>query len=180
MRTLRKSFLLAAMAAALPYYMSDETASAAPIEDPNAGASAADVSQESGTMPSATTATNASDTGATAEAAGDAGNAVADAAASGGATESAVASSADAPAPTAAASTAPTNDDTGKVEIAADSHAEAKDRFAGLLARMHQFEHEAIDELRADLVAIGTLLHLHSKAATTAQTTGDYKAADLS
>ncbi|MFM0507667.1 hypothetical protein [Paraburkholderia sp. RL17-373-BIF-A] len=196
MRTLRKSLLMAAMAAALPFYMADETASAAPGEDPNAGASAAAASQESGTTQSATTATTGSDTDGTAagdagnasaatassdtsstsqatdatQTTGDAGNAAAGADASTGATASAAASSGN----------APLNENTGKVEIATGSHAEAKDRFAGLLARLHQFENEAIDELRADLVAIGTLLHLHSKASTTAQTTGDYKAEDLS
>jgi len=196
MRTLRKSLLMAAMAAVLPFYMADETASAAPSEDPNAGASAAAASQESGTTQSATTATTGSETVDTAageagnasagtassdtsntsqatdatKTTGEAGNAAAGADASTGATASAAALSDD----------APLNENTGKVEIATDSHAEAKDRFAGLLARLHQFENEAIDELRADLVAIGTLLHLHSKASTTAQTTGDYKAEDLS
>jgi hypothetical protein len=215
MRTHRKSLLMAAMFAAFPFYMADETASAAPGEDPNAGASAAAASQESDTTQSATTATTGSDTGGTAaddagnasaatassdtsstsqatdatQTTGEAGNAAAGADASTGATVSAAASSGNTFVPidppivllnTADAGSAPLNENTGKVEIATDSHAEAKDRFAGLLARLHQFENEAIDELRADLVAIGTLLHLHSKASTTAQTTGDYKAEDLS
>lgn len=211
MRTHRKSLFLAMMAIAMPFYMSDETASAAPSEDPNAVASAADASQESGTTQSATTATDGSATDTTAAAAGDTGNADAGAAASTGATESAAASSGDAPVvaevpadaantqpaivadPSAfghvqtdatgqvtAASTVTTNESTGKVEVAPDAHAEAKDRFAGVLAKLHQFEDEALDELRADLVAIGTLLHLHSAASGTAQSTGDYKAADLS
>jgi hypothetical protein len=221
MRTLRKSILMAAMAAALPFYMADETASAAPGEDPNAGVSAADASQESGTTQSATTATTGSDTAGTAagevgnanaasassdtsstspatdatQTAGDVGNAAAGAGASTGATASAAASSGDAPVlaevPAAGDTASLGTDANGSlippfvpagdtVNVPADSHAEAKDRFAGLLAKLHQFEDEAIDELRADLVAIGTLLHLHSKASTTAQTTGDYKAEDLS
>lgn len=200
MRTLRKSILLSAMAAALPFYMSDETAAGAPGEDPNAGASAADVSQESGTTQSATTATNDADTGVTAE--GDAGNVGAGADASTGATASAAASNSDAPVlsevsgqDSAAALAGDTSslatDANGTpivqipaagdtVNVPVDSHAEAKDRFAGLLAKLHQFEEEVADELREDLIAIGTLLHLHSKASTNAGATGDYKAGDLS
>ncbi len=75
---------------------------------------------------------------------------------------------------------APVNENTGKVEVAADAHAEAKDRFAGLLAKLHQFEDEAIDELRTDLLAIATLLHLHTRASSSAATTGTYKPGDLS
>jgi hypothetical protein len=200
MRTLRKSILLSAMAAALPFYMSDETAAGAPGEDPNAGASAAGDSQESGTTQSATTATNDADTGVTAE--GDAGNVGAGADASTGATASAAASNSDAPVlsevsgqDSAAALAGDTSslatDANGTpivqipaagdtVNVPVDSHAEAKDRFAGLLAKLHQFEEEVADELREDLIAIGTLLHLHSKASTNAGATGDYKAGDLS
>jgi hypothetical protein len=200
MRTLRKSILLSAMAAALPFYMSDETAAGAPGEDPNAGASAAGASQESGTTQSATTATNDADTGVTAE--GDAGNVGAGADASTGATASAAASNSDAPVlsevsgqDSAAALAGDTSslatDANGTpivqipaagdtVNVPVDSHAEAKDRFAGLLAKLHQFEEEVADELREDLIAIGTLLHLHSKASTNAGATGDYKAGDLS
>lgn len=200
MRTLRKSILLSAMAAALPFYMSDETAAGAPGEDPNAGASAAGASQESGTTQSATTATNDADTGVTAE--GDEGNVGAGADASTGATASAVASNSDAPVlsevsgqDSAAALAGDTSslatDANGTpivpiapagdtVNVPVDSHAEAKDRFAGLLAKLHQFEEEVADELREDLIAIGTLLHLHSKASTNAGATGDYKAGDLS
>ncbi|EIF30954.1 hypothetical protein BCh11DRAFT_06466 [Burkholderia sp. Ch1-1] len=74
----------------------------------------------------------------------------------------------------------PVNENTGKVEVAADAHAEAKDRFAGLMARLHKFENEAVDELKSDLMAIATLLHLHTNASASAATTGDYKPADLS
>jgi hypothetical protein len=201
MRTLRKSILLSAMAAALPFYMSDETAGAAPGEDPNAGASAADVSQESGTTQSATTATDESGTAGTA-AAGEQGNGEAGADASTGATASAAASNSDAPVlsevsgqDSAAALAGDTSslatDANGTpivpiapagdtVNVPVDSHAEAKERFAGLLAKLHQFEEEVADELREDLIAIGTLLHLHSKASTNAGATGDYKAGDLS
>jgi len=201
MRTLRKSLLMAAMAAALPFYMSDETAGAASSEDPNVGASAAENSQESGTTQSATTATNESDTVDTGVA-GEAGNGAAGADASTGATESAAVSNSDAPVlsevsgqDSAAALAGDTSslatDANGTpivpipaagdtVNVPVDSHAEAKDRFAGLLAKLHQFEEEVADELREDLIAIGTLLHLHSKASTNANATGDYKAGDLS
>lgn len=201
MRTLRKSILLSAMAAALPFYMSDETAAGAPGEDPNAGASAAGASQESGTTQSATTATNESDTVGTGVA-GESGNGEAGADASTGATASAAASNSDAPVlsevsgqDSAAALAGDTSslatDANGTpivpiapagdtVNVPVDSHAEAKDRFAGLLAKLHQFEEEVADELREDLIAIGTLLHLHSKASTNAGATGDYKAGDLS
>ncbi|CAG4887925.1 hypothetical protein [Paraburkholderia saeva] len=82
--------------------------------------------------------------------------------------------------PSVDAAAAPTNDDTGKVEIAADSHAEAKDRFAGLLATLGNIEHELVDSIRGELLALGTLLHLHSTASVSAQTTGDYQASDVS
>jgi hypothetical protein len=201
MRTLRKSILLSAMAAALPFYMSDETAAGAPGEDPNAGASAAGASQESGTTQSATTATNDADTGGTAS--------QVTRETSGpvpmhllarrhrllprtvtrpcfpkfrGRTprrRSPVIPRRSPPMPTALRSFrfAAAGD---TVNVPVDSHAEAKDRFAGLLAKLHQFEEEVADELREDLIAIGTLLHLHSKASTNAGATGDYKAGDLS
>lgn len=70
-------------------------------------------------------------------------------------------------------------DPTPAVHIDVEDHAEAKERFAGLMARIHKFEAEAIDELKADLKAIGTLLHLHSLASGQAEATGDYKASDL-
>lgn len=76
--------------------------------------------------------------------------------------------------------TAPTDDNTGKVVVDATDHAEAKDRFAGILAALHTFEQDTVEKLKEELQAIGTLLHLHSKASTQAATTGDYKASDVS
>lgn len=70
-------------------------------------------------------------------------------------------------------------DPTPAVAIDVEDHAEAKDRFAGLMARLHRFESEAVDELKADLKAIATLLHLHSAASASAESTGDYKSSDL-
>lgn len=206
---MRKSLLMAALAAAFPFYMSDEAGSAASGDAPNASASAAEGDPASGTTQSATTATTDSATGTTAEVAGEAGNGEPGAAASTGATGSSAVSNGNAPVLAevpAADSVAALAGDTSSlhtdangtvieplaaagdtVNVPAGSHAEAKDRFAGVLAKLHQFEEnlhqfedEALNELRTNLIAIGTLLHLHSKASTTAQTTGDYKAGDLS
>ncbi|WP_027815213.1 hypothetical protein [Paraburkholderia bannensis] len=222
---MRKSLLIAALSAVLPFYMSDVTAAAAPAEDPNAGASPAADVPASDTTSSATTAPDDSATGTTdappaestpdAEAAAPATDdaapetltdtaadepaATAEVAPTETAAEVAApdAEAADVETTTAAAEaapaaaaaqeadvtpepTAPINENTGKVEVEADSHAEAKDRFAGLLAKLHQFEQDTVDELRTELLAIGTLLHLHSKASTDAALTGDYKATDLS
>ena len=66
------------------------------------------------------------------------------------------------------------------VVLDVEDHAEARDRFAGLMAKLHAFEHEAVEDLKADLHAIGLLLHLHSVASTAADATGDYKPEDLS
>lgn len=191
-----RSFMLApimfALAAALPMHMSDVTSAAAPSDDPNAGASGAGTSPESDTTSSATNATENSATGTTGAAQGDegnatsasastdtsstsqatdvtqtngdAGNAAAGAAASTGATASAAASSNEAP----------------TVAVDVEDHAEARERFAGLMAKLHQFEHEAVADLKEDLRAIATLLHLHSTASGMAEATGDYKPEDLS
>lgn len=206
---MRKSLLMAALAAALPFHMSDVTAAAAPAEDPNAGASPAADGSESAAESSATSAPAESDTATTdapqgdapaaephvdpnagapveqlapvEQAAADTGNA-SSADASGSASPDSASSDA-AASDTASADAAPVtpvDENTGNVQIAADSHAEAKDRFAGLLAKIHQFEQDTVDELRTELMAIGTLLHLHTKASTDAATTGDYQATDLS
>lgn len=208
---MRKSLIMMALAAALPFHMSDVTAAAAPAEDPNAGASPAAAAPASDTTSSATTAPADSATGTTdalpAEATADAEaaptetaststDATTDTAAAAEPAADAEPAAADASTDAAAATetapvvdqttdvtpepTAPVNENTGKVEVEADSHAEAKDRFAGLLAKLHQFEQDTVDELRTELLAIGTLLHLHSKASTDAVVTGDYKATDLS
>lgn len=206
---MRKSLIMVALAAALPFHMSDVNAAAASAEDPNAGASPAADAVESASESSATNAPDGDATGTTdvpRDDVGDAGNASApDADASTGAADAAQseaapvgdagnASSVDASgsaspdveqpgvevSATESADAAPINEDTGKVEVAADSHAEAKDRFAGLLTKIHALESDSVEDLRAELLAIGTLLHLHSKASTDAALTGDYKATDLS
>jgi septal ring factor EnvC (AmiA/AmiB activator) len=73
----------------------------------------------------------------------------------------------------------PQGDPVPAVAIDVEDHAEAKDRFAGLMASLHRFESEAIDELKADLKAIATLLQLHTVASGKAESTGDYSSDDL-
>lgn len=66
------------------------------------------------------------------------------------------------------------------VSIDVEDHAEARERFAGLLARLHGVEEDFVHALRNELNALGTLLHLHSVASGKADTTGDYSSSDLS
>lgn len=66
------------------------------------------------------------------------------------------------------------------VSIDIEDHAEARERFAGLLARLHGVEEDFVHALRNELNAIGTLLHLHSVASGKADATGDYSSSDLS
>lgn len=80
----------------------------------------------------------------------------------------------------AGSDTAATTDPVPPVLVDVEDHAEARDRFAGLMAKLHTFEDETVAELKADLHAIGTLLGLHSLASSSAETTGDYKPTDLS
>ncbi|WP_233343486.1 hypothetical protein [Burkholderia cepacia] len=71
-------------------------------------------------------------------------------------------------------------DPTPAVSIDVEDHAEARERFAGLLARLHGVEEDFVHALRNELNALGTLLHLHSVASGKADTTGDYNSSDLS
>ncbi|WP_186145988.1 hypothetical protein [Burkholderia gladioli] len=65
------------------------------------------------------------------------------------------------------------------VSIHIENHAEARERFAGALAALHDIEGAAAAALRAELDVIGTLLHLHSFASSQAGATGSYSPADL-
>ncbi|WP_257829199.1 hypothetical protein [Burkholderia glumae] len=65
------------------------------------------------------------------------------------------------------------------VSFDVEDHAEARERFAGALAALHGIEGDAAAALRAELDAIGTLLHLHSFASSQAGATGSYSPADL-
>ncbi|CAJ9924685.1 Uncharacterised protein [Burkholderia pseudomallei] len=71
-------------------------------------------------------------------------------------------------------------DPTPAVSIDVEDHAEACERFAGLLARLHGAEEDFVHALRNELNAIGTLLHLHTVASGKADATGDYSSSDLS
>jgi hypothetical protein len=66
----------------------------------------------------------------------------------------------------------------GSVVIAPVDHATAKDYFAGLMAKLHSFEAETVEDLKEDMRAIGELLHLHSTASREAEQTGNYTADD--
>jgi hypothetical protein len=67
---------------------------------------------------------------------------------------------------------------TTGVVVDPTNHSNAKDYFAGLMAKLHAFEDESVAELKADLRAIGTLLHLHSQASHDAEQGGNYTAGD--
>ncbi|HDR9087354.1 TPA: hypothetical protein QDB10_003271 [Burkholderia vietnamiensis] len=133
--------------------------------------------------------------------ASDAGESSGDAPAAAGALESGTSSSAapaslssdtaaagvpqgDADEPTALADTdfsaSHVTDPTPAVTIDVEDHAEARERFAGLLARLHGVEEDFVHALRNELNALGTLLHLHSVASGKADSTGDYSSSDLS
>lgn len=71
-------------------------------------------------------------------------------------------------------------DPTPTVTIDVEDHAEARERFAGLLARLHGAEEDFAHALRNELNALGTLLHLHTVASGKADATGDYSSSDLS
>ncbi|MGN8062790.1 hypothetical protein ACTJK4_14120 [Ralstonia sp. 22111] len=78
------------------------------------------------------------------------------------------------------AGTVGTDDPLPAVAIDVEDHAEARERFAGLMAKLHAIEDEVIAEVKAELHTIGTLLHLHSVASTQADATGDYTPENLS
>lgn len=170
--------------------VSAQSASETDAEDPNAVASSAESNPESATASSAESASPSVDTaaqestapvppvpGATYEPVSQ----VTNAPTTGELTAAAsVATPTLAEVPVDDATAAPVDDNTGKVLVDADSHAEAKDRFAGLMAKLHQFENDAVDDLKEELAAIGVLLHLHTKASAQASTTGDYQAGDAS
>ncbi|NOK53465.1 hypothetical protein C7270_11000 [Burkholderia thailandensis] len=73
----------------------------------------------------------------------------------------------------------PTADPLPSVSIDVEDHAEACERFAGLLARLHGAEEDFVHALRNELNAIGTLLHLHTVASGKADATGNYSSSDL-
>lgn len=162
MRT--RSLLAAVLGLSLTTFrMADDAPSAAP----------ADTQASTDTAP-------ATDTSADAPAAAPAESGEPVAAASSAADTPASDTASSAPTVSAAVDTAAIAEPAPAVQLDVEDHAEARERFAGLMAKLHAFEHEAVDELKADLHAIGLLLHLHSVASIEADATGDYKPSDLS
>ncbi|MCS6455951.1 hypothetical protein NX868_10295 [Burkholderia thailandensis] len=173
---------LSTSAVDLPIATGDHDAAAAPASDTgesSGGASAAADVRESDTSSSAAPALLSSDTAAAGVPQGDAegertdgavnalnaGAAPSDASLIGTQTSSAL---------------SPTADPLPSVSIDVEDHAEACERFAGLLARLHGAEEDFVHALRNELNAIGTLLHLHTVASGKADATGDYSSSDLS
>lgn len=196
---------LSTSAVDLPIATDDHDAAAAPASDmgeSSGGASAAADVRESDTSSSAAPASLSSDTAAAAGQQGDtpevaaSGEGVSDARAEADANSSLSQSSetvaedgsraaaATADEPTALADTDISalhmTDPTPSVSIDVEDHAEARERFAGLLAQLHEREEDFVHALRNELNAIGALLHLHSVASGKADATGDYSSSDLS
>jgi hypothetical protein len=168
---MRKSLIIAMLGAALPLFMSDDVNSAAPLPD-DVGSDAAPNSGDATEGDATSSAPAVTDDGTTVAA-----EQSTDTAASADTTSADVGEQA---ADATDSDTAPAAPSSSAVEIAADSHSEAKDRFTSLMAKLHQFEQDTIEELREDLHAIGVLLHLHSAASDQAEQTGDSQPGDPS
>ncbi|VBB10639.1 hypothetical protein [Burkholderia stabilis] len=175
MRT--RTILAAILGFAQPHSMVDLSTSAVDLpiasDDHDAAAApASDAGESSGDAPAAAGG-RASDTSSSAAPASLSGDTVA-----------AVMPQGDADEPTALADTdfsAPhVTDPTPAVSIDIEDHAEARERFAGLMAKLRGIEHAAVESVRAELRELGTLLHLHSVASGKADATGDYSSSDLS
>lgn len=149
---------------------------AAPVSTGSAGTEAGNESAQAAGDPSSSDGQSASSDAAPASS-GEAGEGVAAASIAADTPASDTASSAQGA--STGGDTAGSATDAHTVAIDVEDHVEARDRFAGMMAKLHAFEHEAVEDLRADLRAIGELLHLHSVAASTAETTGTYKPSDL-
>ncbi|MCS6499032.1 hypothetical protein NYD60_03285 [Burkholderia thailandensis] len=188
MRT--RTFIAAILGFAQPHYMADLSTSAVDLpiatDDHDAAAAPASDTGESSGGASAAPALLSSDTAAAGMPQGDA----PEVAASGELSAAPVAveptpasatGSADASLnPTASGAALDGADPTPAVSIDIEDHAEARERFAGLLARLHGAEEDFVHALRNELNALGTLLHLHTVASGKADATGDYSSSDLS
>ncbi|KVN25622.1 hypothetical protein WJ63_15950 [Burkholderia pyrrocinia] len=198
-----RTLLAALLGIAQPLYMADLAASAVdqPIapDDHDAAAPAASDAGESNADAPVVADAPASDTSSSAAPASlSSGTAAADAL-HGDAPEVATSGEADAASAAADPSTAPSSgaasstqttpasnlgtsgdDPTPTVSIDVEDHAEARERFAGLMAKLRGIEHEAAEYVRAELRELGTLLHLHTVASGKADATGDYSSSDLS
>ncbi|AYJ74269.1 hypothetical protein phiE131_003 [Burkholderia phage phiE131] len=187
MRT--RTFIAAILGFAQPHYMADlstsavdlpiatddHDASATPASDTgesSGGASAAADVRESDTSSFAAPASLSSDTAAAGGQQGDAGN--------GASVESAAPATFESNAALSGGAGTAVADPTPTVTIDVEDHAEARERFAGLLARLHGAEEDFVHALRNELNALGTLLHLHTVASGKADATGYYSSSDLS
>ncbi|HIE4429992.1 TPA: hypothetical protein ACXM9H_000963 [Burkholderia multivorans] len=198
MRT--RTILAAILGFAQPYCMADLSASAADqhiaTDDHDAAADpASDAGESSGdasaagdvhandTSSSAAPASLSSDTAVAGTQQGDASEVATLGGAITGSATTAVPAAFDATAPSAQADSSvvtTTADPTPAVSIDVEDHAEARERFAGLMARLHGVEEGFVHAVRQELHAIGTLLHLHTVASGKADATGDYSSSDLS
>lgn len=157
---MRSRLLASLLFAALPQYMTDTDAAAAPA-DAQSDTAADAAGAEGETVAAASTAADFTASGTASSA---------PPASTGADTASAAATDAD------VADAAPAAvDATPAVNIDVEDHAEARERFAGVLAKLHSFEEALVADVRAELIVLGTLLHLHSSASGTAAATGDYK-----
>ncbi|WP_186181703.1 hypothetical protein [Burkholderia gladioli] len=192
---MKRSILLRALlGAALPLFATEDApaAAGAPATDAAAGAasaegeliagaSAAADAPGSDTSSSAAPASRFGDTGAEGAQQGDALGESNVAPAAAGSTPANATGSADASqSPTAnGAAHATGADPLPTVSIDVEDHAEARERFAGLKAKLSAFDNDVVTALRAELDAIGTLLLLHTFASSQAGATGTYSPADL-
>ncbi|MCW3581728.1 hypothetical protein K6Y74_01705 [Burkholderia cenocepacia] len=166
---------LSTSAVDLPIATDDHDAAAAPASD--AGESSGDAPAAAGarandTSSSAAPASLSGDIAAAGVPQGDAGN--------GAGVESAAPATSDSNAALSGGAGTAVADPLPAVSIDVEDHAEARERFAGLLAQLHEREEDFVHALRNELNAIGALLHLHSVASGKADATGDYSSSDLS
>ncbi|WP_155644283.1 hypothetical protein [Burkholderia territorii] len=176
---------LSTSAVDLPIATDDHDAAADPASD--AGESSGDASAAADVLASDTSSSVApaslsSDTAVAGTQQGDALGESNAAPAAAGSTPANATGSADASLSPTESGAAPVTDadPLPTVTIDVEDHAEARERFAGLMARLHGAEEDFVHALRNELNAIGTLLHLHSVASGKADATGDYSSSDLS
>ncbi|WP_369053407.1 hypothetical protein [Burkholderia gladioli] len=189
---MKRSILLRAMlGAALPLFATEEApaSAGAPATDAAAGAASAEGELSGGASAAADAPGN--DTSSSAAPVSLSGGTEAEGAQQGDAlgerTDGAANASNAGAAPSDASLTgmqtssalSPTADPLPTVSIDIEDHAEARERFAGLKAKLSAFDNDVVTALRAELDAIGTLLLLHTFASSQAGATGTYSPADL-
>jgi hypothetical protein len=158
----------------LPIATEDHDAADAPASDagePSGDASAAAAGRESDTSSSAAPASLSGDTAVAGAQQGNEGNVAS--------VESGVPVTSGSNAALSSSAGTAGADPLPAVSIDVEDHAEARERFAGLMASVHALEHEIADGIRLELRKIGELLHLHTVASGKADATGNYDASDL-